>query len=158
MAVGSESMQGARLEFVLRELPGTVLARKIKPPPSKRQKDANPELEGQSSNVINMERVPAGFMVFFPNGSCYRLSAEEAKRRGLTRAPAILNLESVKDTESPAGRFKYSVEEADKRKAYRDMENELIRRCTGRVGNIEGMIGPECEYDPKGKIAEKKVA
>jgi hypothetical protein len=158
MAVGSESLQGARLEFVLRELPGTVLVRKITPPPSKRKKDADPELENKSSNVIEVERAPAGYMIFFPNSSCYRLSPEEAKRRGfLDRRPAVLNLESVKDTTTAAGRFKFAIEEAEKRKAYRDMEDELIRRCT-RGGKIENMLGPECDYDPKGKIEPKKVA
>lgn len=158
MAVGSESLQGARLEFVLRELPGTVLARKIKPPPSKRKKDADPSLEGENSNVILTELVPAGYMIFFPNGSCYRLSPEEAKRRGfLGRRPAILNLESVKDTTSPAGRFKFAVEEEEKRRGYKDMEEEMIRRCT-RSGSVASMLGEDSKYDPKGKIEPKKVA
>lgn len=157
--VASDSMQGARLEFVLRKLTGTVEHPQALAPQTEKYMEKHPEEDQRISNVITMVTVAAGYMVFFPNGSCYRLSEKEMHRRKFSRPPKILNFDAAKDTETPAGRFKFAITDADRQKAYREMEQEIINRCLGRNGSIISMVS---NYNPQGELvapkAEKKVA
>lgn len=136
-----ETRSTARLEFVLREIKGQVPHLVHVPPPTKAQREKNPELETVNYNRVNERMVPAGYMLYLPTGQMYRLSPEEAKKRGfLDREPKIIGLEQVSDTTSPAGKFKFGRTERIRENAYRAMEQEIINRCLGKVGSVEGVV------------------
>lgn len=152
MPTGSESMQGARLEFVVRPIKGTVKRMKYKAPPSAEEVKANPKLKGDTANVPRLVTEDAGFMVFTPSGACYRLTQKELIRRGFDRPPNLLNREAAKDTKTPAGRFLLAIRVEDREKAYREMEDEIIKRCVGRTGS--DMTGIVSDLDPNGTMRE----
>jgi hypothetical protein len=135
---GSE-MNGARLEFVLRPIPGTVLRGHYTFDDEKKQ------------NVFIEAHEEAGFMLFLPDGHSYRLTKADVVRRGFNRSPDILNFEKkAQDQKSPAGRFRLAITEVEKKKAYTEMEDEVISVCRKFAGPIPNLVH---EYDPKGKVA-----
>ena len=135
-SVGTE-LQGARLEFVIRKLPGTVTRKRYTAPH-----------DGALGNEPEDVEVSAGYIVYMPNGSAYRLSEKELHKRGFDRDPEILSFESAKDRKTAAGRFKLAVTDAARKKAYAEMEAEVMRVCHKRTGSLENMIS---DYNPKGK-------
>lgn len=128
--------RGPRLEFVVRELKGnrTRVTRKMT---GTVKKLAN---GGEKTNY-KMEEVPkkepAGYMVYFPSGNSTRLTRKELLQRGYDRQPAIINFEQVNDTKSPAGRFKYAIDEKTKALAYKQLEEQVIKACKRRGGHSE---------------------
>lgn len=154
---GSESIQGPRLEFVVRELPGTVLRMKYVAPPTKKQIEANPDLDGVMSNTAVETLEPAGYMVYLPTGQCYRMSGKELVQRGFDREPSILSFEQANDQKTPAGRFKLARNEPSKEKAWRELEEQVVRACQGRSVNVGALIEA---YDPKRSMPklEKEAA
>lgn len=115
-------MQGARLEFVVRPLKG------------KRQAPVHKIEKGK---IVTATRpVDAGFIVYTPMGQTYRLSKEELVKKGYDRQPEIMNFDQVKDTKSPAGRFKHAMNDAQRQKAWKDLEMQVIRSCERKHGPI----------------------
>lgn len=155
MTTGAEGLQGPRLEFVVRELPGTIERFTYRAPPTKRQRDADPSLEGNISNTKIKVLEPAGFMVYTPTGNCYRLSAEELMARGLDREPNIIGIEQANDTKTAAGRFKLARNDQARQRAWLDMEKEIINACMGRYGDVVSMIE---NYDPRRPMPAMKEA
>lgn len=155
MPAGSESIQGPRLAFVVKALPGTVTRPRYKAPPTKQQVEKDPSLAKDLSNQVEMVIEPAGYMVYLPTGFCYRMSAEELVRRKFDEQPNIISFEQANNTESPAGRFKLARDERQKQKAWDEMEQQVIKACQGRFGNVMALIEG---YDPNGKIVEVELA
>lgn len=156
MSATSELMQGCRLEFVVRKLKGTVTRTIHTPPPTKKQIEEDPDLAGKSANEPVATIMEAGYMVFMPSGQSYRLSEKQLIARGFDRPPNILNREAARDNSTPAGRFFLAMREADRNKAYKEMEDEVIKKCTGRIGS--DLTGIVADYDPKGQVPEKEAA
>lgn len=151
MPAGSESLQGPRLEFVVKKLPGTVTTTKYKGPPTKRAVDANPSLAADLSNKAIEVEEDAGYMVYLPTGSCYRMSGAELVARGYDRQPNILSYEQANNVETPAGRFKLARNDAERQKAMKDMEDQIIKACQGRFGSASALVS---NYNPHGKVSE----
>jgi hypothetical protein len=146
----SESMQGPRLAYVVRELRGTVKRPKYEPPLTKAQREADPKARQDNANLRRMTEVEAGFMVFTPTGASYRLTKKQLIRQGFDRPPTILNREAAKDAKTPAGRFLLAIYEKDRVAAYEEMENEVIRHCSGRAGtDLSALVS---DYNPDGKL------
>lgn len=125
--------RGPRLEFVVRELPG-------------KRKRAIHGWDAKKKVITEKAVVePAGYMIYFPNGTCYRLSQQELVARGYDREPSIINFELVNDTKTPAGMFKYAQNEQTKKAAYRKLEDQVIRACKRRAGPSEN--NEESEHD-----------
>lgn len=129
---------GPRLEFVLRELTGTVKRRKHR-------------FDKEAKQIVSEDVLqPAGYMLYLADGHSYRLTADQVRKRGFNREPAILNLEKANDPKTPAGRFKLAITESARRKAYTEMEQEIISVAESFAGNAANYIA---DYDPKGKVA-----
>lgn len=150
MPAGSESLQGPRLEFVVKPLPGTVNRIKHKAPPTKEAIKADPSLAKDMSNQKIEVEQPAGYMVYLPTGFCYRMSREELVRRGFDRQPNILSFEQANNTKTAAGRFKLARDERARQAAWNEMEQEIIKACQGRYGNVAALIE---DYNPDEKVA-----
>jgi hypothetical protein len=73
MAINA-AMTGARLSYVVRELPGTVEREVVtfEEIPAGKHKDGSPRVTYQMKRV--MRKVPAGYMVYFPRGHVLRLT------------------------------------------------------------------------------------
>ncbi len=95
----NSQMKGARLEFVVRQLKGkrTKVAHSFNPKTRKIEATKTEE--------------DAGYMLYLPSGQSYRLSATELVERKYDRQPEIINLDKVQDTKTPAGRFKFALDE-----------------------------------------------
>lgn len=155
MPTGSESLSGPRLEFVVRKLPGTIVRNHYTPPPTKRQIEKNPDLETNLSNTIVETVEDAGFMVYFPTGNCYRLSAEQLVARGFDREPTILSFDQANSTDTAAGRFKLARNDQVRQKAWKELEEGVIRACMRGSGDLKAFVA---DYDPKGKLPEREAA
>ncbi len=129
----SGELKGPRLEFVVRKLTGSLM----------RNVAVFDEAEGKITQVP--KEIPAGYMVFLPNGQSYRLSEKELARRGFNRAPNILGFEQANDTKTAAGRFKLAVNEEQRKKAYGDLEKEVVDVALKKVGTINNML---TDYNP----------
>lgn len=134
MAVTNGNM-GPRLEFVVRELKDVQARRRVTKYDKKLKK-----LVHTTSDVGETL-----FMVYTPAGNSYRLTHDELKKWGFDRAPAILNLERVTDATSAAGRFKYGVNEETRLKAYRELEEQVIKLCERKHGKATTSV-EEQEY------------
>lgn len=122
-------MKGARLEFVVRPLKGKVKTVKH---------SVNPKLKKIEQTIIEEE---GGYIVYTPMGNSYRLTQAELVKRGYDRQPSILNFDRVNDTKTPAGRFKFALDPDARKKAWSDMEDEVIRACHRKTGPvIKGVI------------------
>lgn len=121
MAVAND-MKGARLEFVLRPLKGEK-DRLIRAWDSAKKK------------IIATKSVePAGYMLYLPNGHSYRLTEREVLKRGLHRQPNVMNFDSVKDASTPAGQFKFAINDSTRKTAWAAMEKQVIDLCKRRGG------------------------
>lgn len=120
----ASQMQGARLEFVVRELKGKI-TRPVTVFDVKQKK-----------LVHTLRSVDAGYMVYLPNGHSYRLTRKELVRRGYDRQPEVLNFDKVTDTKSPAGRFKFAVNMEIRSKAWTELEDEVIKACVRKHGPV----------------------
>lgn len=121
----SAEMKGARLEFVVRELRGQVEHVKCSWDPKKKK-------------IVHVKtKQDAGYMLYLPNGSSYRLSSTQLVERGFDRQPNIINLDAVKSTDSPAGRFKFAITDQARAKAWAELEKAVIDNCIRRKGIVE---------------------
>lgn len=151
MPTGSENLQGPRLEFVIRKLPGTVVRMKTLPPATKAQRDKNPELDAMTANQQVQVVEDAGWMLYLPTGEAYRLSNDEMLRRKYDREPNIIGFEQANDIKTAAGRFKLARNDSARNRAWAELENEIIKVCQGRFGSVEALLEG---YDPHGKLKE----
>lgn len=149
--MASESMQGPRLAYVARRLPGTIQRPAYVPPPTKRQRDADPTLDNENKNTMRMVVEDAGWMVYLPSGYCYRMSDAELHKRGFDKEPEIVGFEQANNQSTNAGKFKLARSEAARQSAYKAMEEEVIKSCQGRFGSVMALL---TDYDPKGKLAQ----
>lgn len=138
MAAGTER-EGPRLEFVLRPLPGTVVRTEAR-------------VNKEAREIEYTEAVtPAGFMLYLADGHSYRLTQKQVVARGLDREPGILNFEKANDPKTAAGRFKLAVSDTARKKAYAEMEQEVINVCERFAGDTRNYV---YRYDPKGKVSD----
>jgi len=112
----------AVLAFVTRELIGKVSSTKVK------------YNEATRENEIIADEVKDPVMIFLPSRATIVLPAKEAERLGYLNMPAILNFEAVKDADSIAGKFKFAINDAERRKYWKMMEDSVIANCTARSG------------------------
>lgn len=153
MAAGSESLSGPRLEFVLKKIPGTVVRQKYTAPPTKRQIEKNPDLEVNLSNTVTDVTEAAGYMVYFPTGQCYRIATmEEVVAKKFDREPNILSFDQARSTDTAAGRFRLARTDTMREKAWKEMEQEVIRLCLRGSGDLSAYIA---NYDPKGQVPKE---
>jgi hypothetical protein len=117
-------MQGARLEFVVREIKGDV------------QRPVHAFDKKKLKIVQQVKSQPGGYLVYFPSGQSYRLTRKELMRRGFDRQPSIMNFDQVKDTKSPAGQYKFAMSDEQRREAWAKLENEVIKACVRKHGPI----------------------
>lgn len=155
MAVSSEGLRGPRLSFAVREIPGMVLRHKYTAPPTKAEREKNPKKNQLLSNTISEVYEPAGYLVFLPTGNSYRLSPEQLVRYGFDQEPNILSFEQANDNRTAAGRFKLARTERARQKAWKEMEEELIRHCVGRYGDYKSLVNA---LVPEGFVEEKETA
>lgn len=134
----SHIMQGARLEYVARKINGTVTQHTIEW--DKKQKKL----------VRKTKQVGDCYMVYLPTGHSYRLTAKQLIDNGFDRQPTILNFERVNDQKSPAGRFKYAINEEMKMKAWRELEDQVVKLCDRKHGKSERSIEEVEAYDTAG--------
>lgn len=139
MSAVGESLKGPRLEFVVRELPGTV----------DRFVHQFDEVTRTLEKVAVTE--PAGFMVYAPNGTCQRLSPKAFAKSRYAGEPNILSIEKAKDQKTAAGRFVLAITAEARKKALAEMENEVIKSCVPPKMRMEDLIP---NYNPKGKVTD----
>lgn len=92
-------------------------------------------------------------IVFFPSRACVVMSMKEAARQGYLDQPTILNLEAVHNTDTIAGRFKFSINEQERQECWLQMENALISACVGKGGYP---LPREASFDPNSLYLKKR--
>jgi len=121
MAVTND-LKGARLEFVCRPIKGN------------RKRNVT-SFDAEKKKLVTTEVVEkgGGYMLYLPTGNSYRLTEEQVTRRSFLREPDILGFEGVQNKDTPAGRFKFAITESARMKAYKEMEDQVVKACTGRA-------------------------
>lgn len=122
MPANSEGLKGPRLEFVVRPLKG-----KFKAPKHSVEK---------KKLVTSHKEMEAGYIVYMPNGTSYHLTHKQLLRHGFDRQPTIINFETVNDTKSPAGRYKFAMDDKQRKLAWNELEQQVIRSCHRRHGPV----------------------
>jgi len=118
-------LKGPRLEFVLRPIEGTLVRNKHSYDPKAKK------------IVVTPTKQEGGYMLYLPTGHSYRLTKKEAMKRGfLNRQPAVLNLDKANDTRTCYGRFKLAINPEEREKAWREMEDEVIKNCVRKHGPV----------------------
>jgi len=113
---------GATLSFVTRRVKGEVFTEKTL---------FNDETQKIEKKHVAIENP---VIVFLPSGSVLLFTEEEAAARGLMEMPEVLNIEDVNDTKTAAGKWKFAMNDAQRRKSWEIMEHAVIRACTARGG------------------------
>ena len=127
--------KGPRLEFVVRELKSEgALRHTVK---------WDKKLKKLVRATAPVEETL--YMVYTPSGNSYRLTMAELKKWGFDRPPTILNLDRVNDSNTPAGRFKFGINEETRMQAYRELENQVIKSCERKHGKATTSV-EEMEY------------
>lgn len=120
---------GARLEFVVRELKGTVKREVVR---MKRQKSGEKTHHEMKKEFVEQ---PAGYMVYFPRGHAIRVPTKELLAfYGLDRKPRIINLEGLSDPNSPLGRMMLAQDNDARAGAMIDLERQVIQLATAKTG------------------------
>lgn len=121
MAVMND-MKGARLAYVCRPLKG-------------KKKHRVHAWDSDAKKLVSIEtEIEAGYMLYTPSGHSYRLTEQQVIRRGFDAQPEILNFDAVNDAKSPAGRFKFAINDETRKAAWRQMEEQVIALCKRRGG------------------------
>lgn len=122
MAVTND-IKGARLEFVLRPIKG------------KRNRVIH-SYDKAAKKLVTTEAVDddGGYMLFTPTGNSYRLTKEQMLKRGFDRQPTIIDFDNAK-ADTPAGRFKFAITDDLRKRAWKEMEEEVIKLCRRRAGH-----------------------
>ncbi len=77
-------------------------------------------------------KVKEPVVVFFPSGSTQIFSRAAAERKGFLTRPDILNFESVQNSDTNAGKFKFAMMPAERIEYWEAMEQDVINRCCQR--------------------------
>lgn len=113
----------ATLEFVTRVVKGSVETTFTKYDKKLRE----------TVQEVTLVRDPV--IVFFPNGTCQVMPAKVAEKEGFLEMPKILNFEAVTDADTVAGKFKFALSDAQRKKHWLEMEQAVISRCMRRSGH-----------------------
>ena len=119
----SHTMQGARLSYVARRFTRDWSRQIVIPK------------DGQ--NIREWVTEKGGYFIYIPSGNAYIMTNRMAQEKGYLEDPKILNLDSVTDNTTPAGMYKYARTDKARDKAYRLMEEELIKYCTRLTGPLK---------------------
>lgn len=126
------AIQGARLAYVVKKLEGTV------------EREAS-RFDRKTGKVVKeMKEEPAGYLVFFPRGHYLRIrKLGDLKRYRLSKRPNMISLDGLMDPNSPVGRLMSSQDDADRAKAYEDLEADIAEMVRARSGpmSIPGYKG-----------------
>lgn len=72
-------------------------------------------------------KADAGYMVYFPQGHALHIrTREQLEVHGFDETAEIINMEGMHDPKSPLGKLYLSQNEAARKQAFRDLENEVI--------------------------------
>src|SRR6187402_2575832 len=97
------AMTGARLAYVVKKLPGTVMRDKVvfDEVPAGRHKDGTKRVMNKMKR--EPREVPAGNLVYFPRGHVLRLSDAELAKYHLDKKPKMINIQGLNDPNSAIG-------------------------------------------------------
>lgn len=122
MSASTEGMKGPRLEFVVRPIKGMF---------------SYPKHSVEKKKVVTKHvRKEAGYIVYMPNGTSYHLTHAQLLKGGFDRQPTIINFESVNDTKSLAGRYKFAMDDKTRKSAWQALEAQVIKACHRRHGPV----------------------
>lgn len=120
-------MNGARLAYVVRKIPGNP----VKRPVCK---------IGKKGEGIKFEEKdqPPGFMVYFPRGHTLRIPNEKLLAHyGLKIGKAtIVNMEGLLDSNSPLGKVMLAQNDEARATAMVDMERMVMQLATAKTGPV----------------------
>lgn len=119
----SSGASGAVMSYVTRQ----ISKGKIKTETAFR----NDENELQKKEVAMTDPV----VIFFPSKSCVVMEKKIAREKGFLEPPEIMNLETVQDQRSLAGRYKFAMTPEARMDAWQKMEDEIINAIISMRGN-----------------------
>lgn len=123
--IAAATMSGTRLSFVAVLQEGTV------------KRPVQVFKKGGVGIVEKLVEEPAGWLVYFPRGHVIRIrTKEELKRFKLNKEPRIVNLEGLQDRNSPLGKLMFAQDEATRRGAMTNLEDQVIRLAEAKSGKI----------------------
>lgn len=119
-------MNGARLAYVVRKLPGNV----------KRQV-CKLTKKGEGIKFEDRDQ-PAGYMVYFPRGHAIRIPSDKLLAHyGLKVGKAtIVNMDGLLDSNSPLGKVMLAQNDEARATAMVDMERMVIQLATAKTGPV----------------------
>jgi len=136
-------IQGVVLSYVTRLVTGEVLTTQT------RYDVDDQELKTQELSIEEP------VIVFFPNGTSQVFASKNAAKKGFLETPEILNFASVEDQKTPAGRFKFAIRDDQRRQAWLDMEENVVRRVLSKSGNP---LPAGVDYEKKSLFFSERTA
>lgn len=86
-------------------------------------------------NVQKKKAIEEPIIVFFPNGTSQVMSRKIAEGKGFFEQPTVINLGSVNDQTTPAGRYKHALQDRARISAWKDLEQQVINTCIEKSGH-----------------------
>lgn len=119
----NSSVSGVFLDYVAREVEDDITVMKTKFNPKKGENEQKEEI------------LKDPIIVFFPNGTSQVMSTERAEANGFLVRPEVIGIDSVKDTESFAGKYKNAFNPEERMTAWKGLESEIINKCISTTGH-----------------------
>jgi hypothetical protein len=118
-------MSGTRLSYVVVPQEGTV------------KRPIQVFKKGGQGIVTKLVEEPAGYLVYFPRGHVIRVkNRAELRHFKLHKEPRIVNLEGLQDRNSPIGKLMFAQDEAARRGAMQNLEEQVIRLAEAKSGKV----------------------
>lgn len=118
-------LHGARLAYVVVPIEGEV----------QRRVNMWTKKGGLTDKYVN---VPGGYLVYFPRGHVLRIkNREELRHYKLDRDPELIDLKGLHDPKSPMGKLMMAEDDATRKGAFVDLQQQVIRIATAATGKIE---------------------
>lgn len=126
---------GARLAYVVREIPGTV-KREVFEMVETKKAQYGKKATHEMKKVL--KDVPAGYMVYFPRGHAMRIPNKKTLEfYGLDKPARIINAENIlADPNSPLARMMTEQTEQGRMGAKLDVERMTIQMAVSKTGPI----------------------
>jgi len=131
------AMTGARLAYVVKKLPGTVMRDKVvfDEVPAGRHKDGTKRVMNKMKR--EPREVPAGNLVYFPRGHVLRLSDAELAKYHLDKKPKMINIQGLNDPNSAIGMLLMQQDADSRAEAYTELEKQVIQIATAKSGPVQ---------------------
>lgn len=127
-------VNGARLAYVVREVPGTVTREIINCVTKAKDRMGRATMVSFEKKEV---KVPGGYLVYFPRGHVLRIANREMLRHhGLDKPAPVISMKGLNDPDGPMAKLFRAQDDDARSQVFVDMEKEVIALTEAKCGKV----------------------